>query len=260
MILNRRHKAGLFLTGVAAGCGLFLELSAKQAVGITLIGIAFSWLIGSLTPRALSVTLAILICAVGLYVAASPVWSDWESTQKSTAEYDLAINDLQSAVKNAVTFDLSRAQPLQRSYSDLPKGAVIAPTKPAPTTRTIPIPKGATIGAPLDALNGKGLSRTVQVPESAKRWVRPEQKEPEGWKPVDESSVVVVFPNSMPEDELIRAFTTRFLLPRPAAFSLTSAVRAHALSVFGGLALFTSSLSGLIWLFRRNPTSRASFA
>lgn len=74
MKLNWRHKASLFLTLVAVGCGLFLESSAKQAAGIALVGIAFAWLIGSLTPRALVVTFAILICAVGLYVAVAPIW------------------------------------------------------------------------------------------------------------------------------------------------------------------------------------------
>lgn len=102
MTLNWRHKTGLFLTLVAEGCGLFLEVSAKQAVGITLLGIALSWLIGSLTPRTLGVAFAFLICAVGLYVGAAPVWSDWNSTQTSAAEYDLAISDLQLAIKNAL--------------------------------------------------------------------------------------------------------------------------------------------------------------
>ena len=96
--LNWRHKAGLFLTLVAVGCGLFLECSAKQAVGIALLGIAFAWLIGSLTPRTLAVTSAILICAVGLYVEGAPVWSDWNSVRNSAAQYDSAIADLQSAV------------------------------------------------------------------------------------------------------------------------------------------------------------------
>lgn len=73
MKLNWRHKAGLFLTGMALGCGLFLEVSAKQAAGIALIGFALSWLFGSLTPRTLGVAFAILICAVGLFVAVSPV-------------------------------------------------------------------------------------------------------------------------------------------------------------------------------------------
>jgi len=41
MKLNSRHGAGLFLTLVAVGCGLFLECSAKQAIGIALLGTAF---------------------------------------------------------------------------------------------------------------------------------------------------------------------------------------------------------------------------
>jgi hypothetical protein len=127
MTLNWRHKTGLFLTLVAVGIGLFLDASAKQAVGITLLGIAFSWLIGSLTPRAFGVMFAILLCAVGLYVAADPIWSDWESVQKTASEYDLAIHELQSAVKQA--------------------GGTLVNT-----------------------------SRIVTIPESVKRWVRPEQK------------------------------------------------------------------------------------
>jgi hypothetical protein len=89
MTLNWRHKAGLFLTLVAMGCGLFLELSTKQAVGIALLGIAFSWLIGSLPTLALATTFTILLCAFGLYVAVAPAWSDWNSTRKPIAEYDL---------------------------------------------------------------------------------------------------------------------------------------------------------------------------
>jgi hypothetical protein len=120
MTLNRRHKAGLFLTLVAVGCGLFLEVSARQAVGIALLGIAFSWLIGSLTPRALIAVFAIVICGVGLYVAAAPVWSDWNSAQKSAAEYEVSISDLQYAVKTASP---------NKDVSDLPKGAILIPTR-----------------------------------------------------------------------------------------------------------------------------------
>src|SRR5215472_11481060 len=101
MTLNWRYRVGLFLTGMAMGCGLFLEVSGKQAAGIALIGVALSWLIGSLTSSTLGVSLAISVCALGLYVAVSPVWSDWNSTQKSAAEYYVAIGELQAAVKTA---------------------------------------------------------------------------------------------------------------------------------------------------------------
>jgi hypothetical protein len=117
--LNWRHKFGLILTLVAVGCGLFLDSSIKQTVGIAIVGLAFSWLIGSITPR-VGVAFAVLTCAVGLYVAAALVWSDWNSAQKSAAEYDVAIADLQTAVKNAAiipppspgyTFDTSDTAP-----------------------------------------------------------------------------------------------------------------------------------------------------
>jgi hypothetical protein len=50
--------------------------------------------------HAFSVALAIGFCAVGLYVAAAPVWSDWNSTKAFAAEYDVSISDLQYAVKS----------------------------------------------------------------------------------------------------------------------------------------------------------------
>jgi len=123
---NWRHKAGLFLTGMAVGCGLFLEVSAKQAAGIALIGVALSWLIGSLTPRTLGVAFAILLCAAGLYIAVPPAWPDWKSTKESAAEYDLAIADLQSAVKS--TFRGT-------NITDFPKAVVF--------TRFVTIPDSA---------------------------------------------------------------------------------------------------------------------
>jgi len=43
---------------------------------------------------------AIGICAVGLYVAAAPVWSDWKSTKEFAAKYEVGISDLQYAVKS----------------------------------------------------------------------------------------------------------------------------------------------------------------
>jgi hypothetical protein len=84
---------------VAVGSALYLEVSAKQAVGIALLGIAFSWLVGNLTRRGLSAAFGILLCASGFYVVGAPVWSDWNSVKKSAAEYDDAIAALQGEVK-----------------------------------------------------------------------------------------------------------------------------------------------------------------
>jgi hypothetical protein len=197
MTLNWRHKAGLFLTLVAVGCGLFLELSAKQAVGIALIGIAFSWLIGS-SRRALRVAFAIGICAVGLYIAAAPVWSDWKSKKESAAEYEIGISDLQYAIKS--------------------------------------IFRGTNI---MDSPQGIVLTRFVTIPDSSKSWIRPEM-----------ADRTPGFPETMSGADVMQDLESSFLLPKPT-FHLGSSVRAHAWSVLSGLALFTSGLSALGWLFRR---------
>jgi hypothetical protein len=47
MQLNRRHKVGLFLTIVIVGAGLVLDTGVKESVGIGLLGLAATWLVGS---------------------------------------------------------------------------------------------------------------------------------------------------------------------------------------------------------------------
>jgi hypothetical protein len=47
MVLNRRHKALLFVTLVITGCSLLLGAELKNAVGFLLLGVAFAWAIGS---------------------------------------------------------------------------------------------------------------------------------------------------------------------------------------------------------------------
>jgi hypothetical protein len=216
MTLNWRHQASLFLTVVAVGMGLFLECSAKQAVGITLLGIAFSWLIGALSPRALVATFAILLCAVGLYVAVAPVWSDRNSVQRSAAEYDVAIADLQSEV----------------SRIDLSAGLV-------PKSGKVSIP-------PLPP--GFVLDRPVTIPDSVQSWICPEQRSAGDW--FTQNAPELGFPETMSDAEIMKAFQTNILLPRPT-FHPGSSVRAHAWSLVGGLAFFTSGLSILGWMFRR---------
>ena len=101
MRLSGRHRIGLFVTGMAVECSLSLESSIRQTVGIAIIGLAFLWLIGSITPRDVGVAVAILICAVGLYVGVAPVWSDWNAMKKSAVAYHVAIAGLQVALKSA---------------------------------------------------------------------------------------------------------------------------------------------------------------
>jgi len=76
--------------------------------------------------RALNMAFAIGICAVGLYVAGAPVWSDWKSTKESASKYEVGISDLQYAVKS--TFRGT-------DIMDSPKGVVL--------TRFVTIPDSA---------------------------------------------------------------------------------------------------------------------
>jgi len=219
MIRNWRYRIGLFLTGMAVGCGLLLDVSLKQAFGIALIGVTLSWLIGDLAPRVLGFALAVVMCAVGLYLAASPVWSEWESAQKSAAEYDVAIDGLQTAVKNAPILDFTKAEPVH---------AVDTPVHVVD-----PIPLSPT--------------RIVKIPGSTLNWLRPEEPGPwEMYRVKDQRS----FPQSMSDAEIMHAFESSLLLPRPT-FSLGSAIRAHAWAILGGLALFASGPWILGWSLRR---------
>jgi hypothetical protein len=230
------------------GIGLFLDVSAKQAVGIALLGIAFSWLIGSLTPRALVVASAILLCAAGLYIAVPPVRSDWKSTKESAA-YDLAIADLQAAVRGAATYD--------NPYAAFGGNLNAVP----PIGRVVSIPEVQ------DALLGSKTDRIVRLPHSVEHWVRPSKETgklpggPDGmpihWERYVENAPATqaIFPGTMPDSEIMRIFKSSILLPRPTS-SLGSTVRAHAWPVFAGLALFASGLSLLGWMFRQTRVER----
>jgi len=53
MVLNRRHKALLFITLVITGCSLLLGAELKGALGFLILGVAFSWAVGSDTATKL---------------------------------------------------------------------------------------------------------------------------------------------------------------------------------------------------------------
>lgn len=98
-----------------------------------------------------------------------------------------------------------------------------------------PIPPDAIIGEPIPLPPGAKLvpTRVVTVPESVKKWTRPEQK--------TDAYAVVDLSLAKSEAEVMRGFTTSFLLPRPT-FHLGSSARAHAWPMLGGLALFACGL------------------
>jgi hypothetical protein len=45
--INHRHKVGLFLTVLSAGLCLLMGTSFRETCGVVLIGLAFSWSLGS---------------------------------------------------------------------------------------------------------------------------------------------------------------------------------------------------------------------
>lgn len=88
--------------------------------------------------------------------------------------------------------------------------------------------------------------RTVQIPEIAQKWERltPEERNG-GWVTVQEA-----FPADMSDQDIIREFQTRILLPRPA-FSFRAAIRSHLLSSVAGSLLFLLGLLGWMLFVRQ---------
>jgi hypothetical protein len=262
MTLNWRHRAGLFFTLVAVGSALYLEVSAKQAVGIALLGIAFPWLVGNLTRRGFIAALGILLCAAGLCLAAAPVWSDWESVQKPASEYDLAVANLQSAVKTACQWEVVSVAPIPREGAVSRKSGVDYDALAKKYG-------GTTVSSPTIDFR-QYADCTVEVPVSVEKWARP-AAQTAAWEgqhapktlekdwfaenaPVRRTAVA--FAAQMSDAEIMKAFEANFLVPRPT-FSLRTALRAHAWPMFSGLALFTSGLLSLCWLFRRTRIYQA---
>ncbi len=136
--LYRRHKAGLFLVLVATGLSLFFEASAKQTAGIVLLGVAATWLLGSLSLRTLGLASCSLACALGLFIAVFPLHQQWVSTIASAAEYDFALAEIRAAVARAPVWevvppppgyklDQTPAVPPPSQIQGLPQGAELRP-------------------------------------------------------------------------------------------------------------------------------------
>jgi|GEM_PF-5304860 len=81
--LNRREKAGVFLVLVATGVSLLLNASARQATGIALLGIAATWLVGSVNLRTLR-AISALACLAALGILIPVAWSDWRAYREWT--------------------------------------------------------------------------------------------------------------------------------------------------------------------------------
>ncbi len=123
--INRRHKAGLFLTLTIAGVCLLVELSAKQVVGITLLTLAFTWLVATLRLRTVGLSSLILISLFGLYLAAEPIWKDWRAFAMTAEQYDSAMSQLQQSVSISAGVVCDRSQSVSGSEVPIPEGAII---------------------------------------------------------------------------------------------------------------------------------------
>ena len=129
--LNRRHKAGLFLVLVATGLSLFFEASAKQTAGIVLLGVAATWLFGSVSLRTLGFTACSLACAVGLLIAVVPLYQRWTSTIASGEEHDFAFSQIRQAVASAPVI---LPPPPGFMIEGFPPGAIVKPLTTSPDT------------------------------------------------------------------------------------------------------------------------------
>lgn len=76
--LNRREKVGAFLVLVAVGVSLLLNVTAKQAAGIALLGIAATWLVGGVSLRTLR-AISALACLASLGILIPVAASDWRA-------------------------------------------------------------------------------------------------------------------------------------------------------------------------------------
>jgi hypothetical protein len=89
--LNRRHKAVIFATALVCGLALVYGISALQAVGIALLGLAAAWLLGS-DSRIIHAALVV----TGLALLGGPVIFDYGKHRDSKARYDLAVRNFES--------------------------------------------------------------------------------------------------------------------------------------------------------------------
>jgi len=238
MALNRRHRWALFVAIAATGCALLLDFTIKQTAGVALLGVAFAWLLGSVSLRALGLTFGILMMLLGLYLSAAPLWGDWRSVRESSAEYDFAITGLQAAIHDACTAVL------------IPKGAVVG----GPSERLPTPPSGYTLDA---------QKRRVDLPSVLERWSRNDPQAtkwisdhtPDGTDFREVGSPVMLtleIPTNMSEDDIMRAIQSSMLFARPT-YLLGTSVSSHVVSFVSGLALLAFGTIGCLWLLFHGP-------
>lgn len=293
--LNRRHKAGLFLTLVAAGLCLFFEASAKQTAGIAVLGVAAAWFIGSVSVRTLAAILSTAAIIAGISLAAVPIWRDRDETQSSRREYDSAIYDVIAAIAKAPVWD--NVRPISELKKDagtpqkqqaehgpwekygsnpddrlnlhmppLPVGAkhVISPQEFAekikakyPEYRDIPNDKLVElILAKYPVYKTWIVFPGVRVVDIPASAITWMRPDKRG---TEWDTYNMEFPATMSEADMLRSFQNNMLLPKPT-FSVRKSVSVHFLTFFGGLSLALVGIVALIWTIRNTRKVKGTAA
>jgi hypothetical protein len=187
--LNRRHKVGLFLTLVVAGFSLLPDASARQTAGVILLGLAATWLVGSMALRTLWFAVSAIVFTAGLSIAVFPVWLDWNVYQGHVHDYESAITDLRAAVAESRTLQVADYAILQSGqrieitgYERVGETFRLATTGgtlqiPATSLQRVeseplpPLPKGYKLIPPKDATM-EPIPRTVNIPETVSQFMR----------------------------------------------------------------------------------------
>jgi hypothetical protein len=234
-----------------AGLALILDASVKETTGVFLLGLACTWLLASLSHHTLRLLVSGILSVTGLSIAIVPVAADWNSFRSSVSDYDSAITDLRQAIADAA-FDSPSASGKSRDpvnetpvehgpwekYKSIESKAEKGPWEKY-SNRQEEKPK-FDANAP-SSPEESPPTRTVQIPESTRKWGRGE---------FSHFMVAKTFPAKLPSEDIFKSFQTNELRPRPA-FSLWNAVKSRQESSFGGATLAVCGLIGCIWTVRR---------
>jgi hypothetical protein len=120
--LNRRHKAALFVTLVAAGTGLVSGDTIKTTLGVVLLGMAFAWAFGSDSR-----VVHRLFLACGLLIVIGTLMYVWHFHREKARLY-----------RDQVTEFERRIPDFAKSYSLLPDP--LPPVSSGPVSGTITVP------------------------------------------------------------------------------------------------------------------------
>lgn len=269
--LNRRHKAGLFVVLVATSLSVFFEASARQTAGIVFLGVAATWLFGSVSLRVLGFRFSSLACVVGLCVAIFPILNERHSYLVASAEYDSVLVEIRAEIRAALatkeieiegtvfqvpadyTDEQIRAHILNLKKTKpeiFAKNGGWKNSRPLSAQEIARMPKAERQGAAQAQTGFETQWRHVRVPISAQYWFT---DNPYSWR-YEGGIHLIPFPAGASETAIMSAFQTKYLVPRPT-FSIADAIRSHRMPFLGGVVLVGAGLlgfAGMLWTDRRS--------